>query len=85
LLETLSHQRGSVGELVAKGAVGDGDADIDGGTGKRGLVVTLELQIIQECRLGQITFDDISGVMKALPPANKVQQVVSVGAQSSGR
>ena len=85
LMEALSHRRRGVGELVAKGTIGDADADIDGGAGKRRLVVTLELQIIQECRFRQVTFDDISGVMKTLPPANKVQQAVSAGAQTGIR
>jgi hypothetical protein len=84
-LKALSHRVGGVGELVAKGAIGDADANIDGGTGKRRLVAALELQIIQKRRFGQVTFDDVTGVMKTFSPANKVQQVLSAGAQRGVR
>ena len=49
------------------------------------MAIALELQIIQESRFSQVTFDDIPGVMKTLPPANKVQQAVCAGTQSSVR
>ena len=48
-------------------------------------MVPLELQIIRECRFGKVSCANISGVMKTLPPANKVQQVVSPGTQGSVR
>ena len=76
---------GSVGELVAEGAIGDGDAVIDGGSGRPRLLAGLEAHIIQERRLGKVTFPNVAGVMNALPPANKVQQVVSVDAQGRVR
>jgi hypothetical protein len=72
---------GGIGELVAKSAIGVGDAVIDAGTGRRGLLAGLELHIIQEGRLGQVTFGYVAGMMKTLPPANKMQQVVSVDSQ----
>ena len=74
-----------MGELVAKGAIGDGDAVIDGGTGRQRLLAGLEFHIIQERRLGQITFEHVAGMMNTLPPANKVQQVISADAQSGVR
>jgi hypothetical protein len=71
---------GSIGELVAEGAIGDDDAVIDGGRGRPRLLTGLEAHIIQERGLGKIAFDNVAGVMKTLPPANKVQQVVGVSA-----
>ncbi len=69
---------GSIGELVAEGAIGDGDAVIDGGRERPRLLAGLEAHIIQERGLGQVTFPNVAGVMNTLPPADKVQQVVSV-------
>jgi hypothetical protein len=76
---------GSIGELVADGALGDGHAVIDGGRGRPRLLVGLELHIIQERGLRKVTFPKVTDVMNTLPPANKGQQVVSVDAQSSVR
>ena len=76
---------GSIGKLIADGAIGDGHAVIDGGRGRPRLLAGLETHIIQERGLGQVTFPNVAGVMNTLPPANKVQQVVSVGAQGGVR
>ena len=81
LMKAGSDLAGSVGKLVAQGAIGDGDAVIDGGTGRPRLLAGLEPHIVQERRFGKVTFGDVAGVMNALPPADKVQQVVSVTAQ----
>jgi len=72
---------GSIGKLVADGALGDGHAVINGGRGRPRLLAGLKPHIFKERRLGQITFHNVRGVVNALPPANKVQQVVSVSAQ----
>ena len=85
LMKTVSDLAGSVGELVAEGAIGDGDAVIDGGTGRPRLLAGLEAHIIQERRFGKVTFPNVAGVMNTLPPADKVQQVVSVDAQGRVR
>jgi hypothetical protein len=42
----------------------------------------LEAHVLQEGRLGKVCFQDVAGVMHSFPPANKMQQVISVGAQS---
>src|SRR5258708_39284937 len=72
---------GSIGELVADGALGDGHAVINGGSGRPRLLAGLKPHIFKERRLGQVTFLNVAGVVNALPPAIKVQQVVSVSAQ----
>ncbi len=76
---------GSIGKLVADGALGDGHAVINGGRGRPRLLAGLKPHIFKERRLGQITFHHVRGVVNALPPANKVQQVVSVSAQGRVR
>jgi hypothetical protein len=76
LMKASSDLAGSVGELVAQGAFGDGDAVIDGGAGGLGLLAGLESHIIQQGGFGKIAFGNGSGVMNTLPPAEKVQQVV---------
>ena len=76
---------GSIGKLVADGALGDGHAVINGGRGRPRLLAGLKPHIFKERRLGQITFHNVRGVVNALPPANKVQQVVSVSAQGRVR
>jgi hypothetical protein len=43
---------GRIGELVAEGAIGDGDAVIDGRRGRPRLLTGLELHILQERGLG---------------------------------
>src|SRR5271157_2367496 len=83
LLKAASPRVGGVGELVAKSAIGHRDTVIDGGTGKGRLVAALKLQVVEERRLRQVAFHHVTGVMKALPPANKVQQAVSAATQTS--
>src|ERR1041385_2479800 len=72
---------GSIGELVAEGAIGGGDAVIDGERGRPRLLTGLEAQIIQQRGLGKVAFGNVASVMHTLPPANKVQQAVGVTAQ----
>src|SRR5215469_3732387 len=76
---------GRPGELVADGALGDGHAVINERRGRPRVLAGLEAHIIQQRGLLKVTFPNVAGVMNTLPPANKVQQVVSVGAQSSVR
>src|SRR5437867_621835 len=72
---------GSIGELVAEGAIGGGDAVIDGERGRPRLLTGLEAQIVQQRGLGKVAFGNVASVMHTLPPANKVQQAVGVTAQ----
>ena len=39
--------------------------------------------IVEQCRFGESIFGDLIGVVNTLPPAEKVQQLVRVGSQSS--
>jgi len=71
---------GSIGELIAEGAIDNGDAVIDDGRGRPRLLAGLEAHIIQERGLGEVTFPNVAGGVNTLPPANKVQQIVSIGA-----
>src|SRR6266581_257775 len=48
----------------------------------RGCRLDWKAQVIQQSRLGEVRLCDVAGVMRTLPPANKVQQVVSVDAQT---
>jgi hypothetical protein len=79
-MKTASDLAGSLGELVSEGAVGDGYASIYGGTGRLRLLTGLEPNIIQERRVGEILLHNIAGLVNTRPPADKVQQVVSVEA-----
>src|SRR5260370_29044942 len=82
-MKAVSELAGRLGELVADGAIGD--AGIDGGRRRPRLLAGLEAHIIQERGLAKVTFLNIAGVMNTLPPANKVQQIVSIGAQGGVR
>jgi hypothetical protein len=42
------------------------------------LLAGLEAHIVQERGLGKVTFPNVAGVVNTLPPANKVQPVVSI-------
>src|ERR1700681_3666747 len=81
-MKPASYLAGSIRELVTDGAIGDRDAGVDGGGGGPRLLAGLEAQIIQEGRLGEVRLRDVAGVMKAIPPAHKLQQVVSVNTQT---
>src|SRR5439155_18449253 len=85
LMKTVSDLAGSLRELVAEGALGDGDAVIDGGRRRPRLLAGLEAHVIEERGLAKVTFPNVTGVMNTLPPANKVQQVVGVDAQARVR
>jgi hypothetical protein len=76
---------GSLGELIADGTIGNSDAVIDEGRGRPRLLAGLEAHIIQERGLGKVAFPNVAGVTHTLPPADKVQQVVSVSAQGGVR
>jgi hypothetical protein len=45
------------------------------------LLAGLEAHVIQKGRFGKVCFHEVAGVMNALPPADEVQQVVSVDAE----
>ena len=82
MLKAARDLTGSIWELVADGSIGVSDAVINGGGRGPWLQVGLEAQVIQQGRLGEVRLCHVAGVMQALPPANKVQQVVSVDAQT---
>ena len=82
LLKAASDLTGSIRELVADGSIGVSDAVINGGGRGPWLEAGLEAQVILEGRRGEVRLRDVACVMQALPPANKVQQVVSVAAQT---
>jgi hypothetical protein len=84
-MKTASDLTRSVRELVAQSTIRNGNAVVDEGSRWARLLAGLEAHVIQECRLGKVSFHDIAGVMNAFPPANEVQQVVSVGSQSRVR
>ena len=72
---------GSIGELVSEGAVCERHTIIDRGTGRSRLLTGLESHIFEERGFSEAGFHNISGVMEALPPANKMQQIVGVDTQ----
>ncbi len=84
-MKALGHLAGSVGELVAQGAIGDGDAVIDGGTGKAEVVgwtgtshnpgASIRSGRLRQCR----RCDEHS------PTSEQSAAAVSVDAQSSVR
>jgi len=76
---------GSIGELIADGTIGNSDAVIDDGRGRPRLLAGLEAHIFQERGLGKVAFPNVASVTNTLPPADKMQQVVSVSAQGGVR
>jgi hypothetical protein len=78
LMEPVRHLTGSIGELVADGAIGSGNAIVDGGCGGAPFDAGLVAQVIKQSRFGEILLGDIASVMNALPPAHEVQQAVRV-------
>jgi hypothetical protein len=78
-MKAAGYLAGSIGKLVAKGAIGDGDAVIDGGRRRPRLLAGLEAHIIQECGFVKVVFSNVASV-STFPPANKVQQAVGVSA-----
>src|ERR1700728_2632754 len=84
LLKPASDLTGSIRKLVADGAIGVGDAGVDRGGGDRRLQAGLEAQVIEQGRLDEVCPGEVAGVMNTLPPANEVQQVVSIDAQAHG-
>ena len=51
----------------------------------RGCWLDWNLHIIQERGLGKVTFRNVTGMVNTLPPANKVQQIVSINPQGGVR
>ena len=68
LMKSVRHLTGSVGELVADGAIGGSDTVVDGGGRGLPLQTGLEPHVIEQRRFGQVRQGDIAGVMNALPP-----------------
>src|ERR1017187_9086166 len=73
---------GSIGELVPEGAVGGGDAGIDRRAGRSRVLSGLKSDVIQQHGFGKVTFRNVTGMVNTRPPADKVQQVVSVEPQA---
>src|ERR1700674_3877877 len=69
---------GSIGDLMADGAIGTSHTVVDGRCGRRRLETGLEAHVLEQGRFGEICWRDIAGVMDALPPAHEVQQTMRV-------
>src|ERR1019366_8006585 len=82
LMITVRDLAGSIGELIADGAVGIRNPVIDRGSGGPRVEAGLEAKVFEQGRFGEILQRKFAGVMLMMPPANEVQQVVSVGAQA---
>ena len=78
LLKPMRDLAWSIRERVAKGAINVGKTLVDAGCRGPRLQAGLEPHVVQQSRLGKICHRYLGGVMDALPPANEVQQVVSV-------
>ena len=72
---------GSAREEGAQGAIGDGDALIDGGSAELGLLGGLESHVVQQSGLGERILGNDIGVMNTFPPTEKVQQVLCITAE----
>src|SRR5437763_1413171 len=81
-MKTASHLAGSVGELVAQCAIRSGNTGIDRGPGRWRLQAGLKPNVLQERRFGEVSLHDVAGAMNTRPPADKVQQIVRVKAQT---
>ena len=53
--------------------------------GQLAFLAGLESHIVQQCRFGECIFGDRVGVVNALPPAEKVQQLVRIASQGGVR
>jgi len=84
-MKTAGDLAGSLRELIAEGAIGDSNAGIDGGAGRPRLLAGLEAHIIQERSWREIRLHNVAAVVNTRPPADKVQQVVSVETQAAVR
>jgi hypothetical protein len=82
-MKTGSDLRRSIRKLIAQSAIHDGDTVIDSGTGRPRFFIRLKTHIVQERRFRKILFHNVTSVMDALPPADKVQQIVGIGTQCS--
>jgi hypothetical protein len=71
------------GEL--KGTLGDSHAAIDAGRGWWRLLIHLEADVIEQGRFGEDFVSQGSGMVDLGPPAQKVEQIVGVTAQSGFR
>jgi hypothetical protein len=54
-MESSGDLAGSIRKLVAEGAVGDGNAVVDGGPGRPWLQSGLKTEILQQRRFGEIS------------------------------
>src|ERR1035437_4408577 len=81
-MKPVRYLTGSVGELVAEGAIGGSDAVVDGGGRRCRLLAGLKAHVIEQGRFGEIRSEDVAGMMSALPPAHEVQQAVCIAVQA---
>src|SRR5512132_241072 len=72
---------GRVRKGDAQGTIDDGNALIDCGAGQLALLTGLESHVVQHSRFGEGLFGDHVSVVNALPPTEKVQQLVRIGSQ----
>lgn len=72
----------SVGEVVAQRAVDNAGAVVDGGGRWPRLLGGLETHILQQGRFGEVALGNVGFVMHAFPPAEEVQQIMRIDAQT---
>ena len=79
LMKARGDLTGSIGKLIAQGALGDRDALVDGGTAGPGFQTGLEAHVIPQRRFGQVAFHHVAGMMNALPPADNASPTHGLG------
>src|ERR1700758_865502 len=82
LMEARRDLTGSVWELIADSAVGTCHPVIDGGGRERRLTVRLEADVVEQGGCSEVCLGDVAGVVNALPPADEVQQAVSIAVEA---
>jgi hypothetical protein len=81
-MKAVGYLAGSIGELVTESAVGGGDAGVDRGAGRARILSGLKSDVIQQHGFAKITFRNVTGTVDTRPPADKMEQVVSIEPQA---
>src|SRR5436305_13756270 len=80
-----SHLTRGVGVLMMERTIRDGNTGIDGGASRTRVCAGLESNVVEEGRAGEVLGGYRTGVMNAVPPADEVQQIVSIKSQRARR
>src|SRR5947208_378648 len=80
-MKTRSDLTGSVWELIAERTISHCNAGIDCGAARTTLFGGLGSNIVEKGRFGEVLSGYRIGVMNAFPPADEVQQIVSIKTQ----